>query len=924
MIASRLGGRALALALSTACLTGLLALPLVAAGGAGAGEARFVTFSAGRRLSSSLPLPQHERLGQLQGIAPAFEVNRGQTDRRVRFLARGAGYTAFLLDSGAVLGHVALHFLNADVHPEILGLDRLPGTVNYFIGDNPRRWHTDVPTYARVEYCDVYPGINLIYDGSRGHLAYNWILQPGADPRRIRLRIEGLPVGSPSMGALAPGRPLRIDARGNLIIRSRAGEILQARPLIYQQIGGRRRLIPGHYVLLGAQQVGLAVGAYDPSKPLTIDPVLEYSTYLGGSGDDQAISVAVDASSDAYLTGVTNSPDFPTASALQGSYRGSGLFDAFVAKLNPTGTALVYSTYLGGSSSNSGNGVAVDHAGSAYVAGSTSSSDFPLVNALQAKLGGGACNFGAGTVPCRDAFVAKLSAQGDALLYSTYLGGNGDDVANAVAVDAAGSAYVAGQTQSSDFPTVHAVQATFGGGTCNYPFGRLPCHDAFIAKLSPTGNALVYSTYLGGNGDDGSTAIAVDSAGNAYLTGLTNSANFPTAAALQAKPGGGLCSYAFYAPGNVPCYDAFVTKLSANGDRLLYSTYLGGSGTEFGWGIAVDGSGSAYVTGQTNSTDFPTAHALQASPGGGSCGSGVTMAPCNDAFVAKLNPAGSALVYSTYLGGSGDDEGRGIAVDDSGNVYVTGATASTNFPTARALQPAFGGGANDAFVAKLNATGTALTYSTYLGGRFNDEGLAIAVDSAGDAYICGITTSGDFPTTAGLQPAPGGRADAFVARISDAPVNEVTPTASPIEMQLPTSTPVGTSTVTPSPLPTPTMPVGVSVISIRVEKPYSKPDWDLSRPFPSSVRAGATVRLSIYYIIGKAAPREPVTADWTIKTKRRVAWRRHTTHALGHATSGMYWDHTLFTPSRPGTYSYIGGVTFMGESDAGILSIRVR
>jgi uncharacterized repeat protein (TIGR01451 family) len=396
----------------------------------------------------------------------------------------------------------------------------------------------------------------------------------------------------------------------------------------------------------------------------------------------------------------------------------------------------VYSTYLGGSSTDLGLGIAVDRSGNAYVTGQTFSTNFPTVNALQPSFGGAPS----------DAFAAKINASGSALVYSTYLGGGNFDSGQGIAVDRSGNAYVTGYTTSTNFPTAHALQPSSGGGS-----------DAFAAKINASGSALVYSTYLGGSSNDIADGIAVDSAGNAYVTGNTLSTNFPTVNALQPSSGGG--------------FDAFAAKINASGSALIYSTYLGGSSDDFGFGIAVDRSGNAYVTGRTGSTNFPTVNALQPSSGGG-----------NDAFAAKISVTGSALVYSTYLGGSGDENGNGfagIAVDSSGNAYVTGGTTSTNFPTVNALEPSFGGGPSDAFAAKINAGGSALVYSTYLGGTSDDYGYGIAVDSSGNAYVTGQTASTNFPTAHALQPSSGGGFDAFLAKIVAAADLQLTNSAPP-------------------------------------------------------------------------------------------------------------------------------------------------
>ena len=685
----------------------------------------------------------------------SFEANQGQTDEQVKFLSRGKGYTLFLTSTEAVLSLnsrqnapraqrdistsysaalassavsspkqrsavLRMKLVGANPEAEVVGREELPGKSNYFIGNDPKQWRTNVPHYAKVKYEDVYPGIDLVYYGTnQRQLEYDFVVAPGADPRAIRLGFEG-------------AETVEVDAAGHLVVELPDGEVRFQKPRIYQPAEGGtgrglgrrspvgRRWVAGRFVLRDNREISFDVGPYDAAQPLIIDPVLVYSTYLGGSGDDVGRGIGVDSAGNAYLTGFTTSANFPTASPLQAGF-GGGNRDAFVTKLNPTGSALLYSTYLGGSGDDLARGIAVDSAGNAYLTGFTASTNFPTASPLQAGFAGGV----------RDAFVAKLNPTGSALLYSTYLGGSSNDEGDGITVDSAGNAYLTGSTSSTNFPTVSPLQASFGGGL----------YDAFVAKLNPAGSAMFYSTYLGGSGDDGRSDIAVDSAGNAYLTGYTDSTDFPTASPLQAGLGG--------------AWDAFVAKLNPAGSALLYSTYLGGSSYDDGRDIAVDSAGNVYLTGETWSTDYPTVNALQAGFGGGQ----------RDAFVAKLNSAGSAFLYSTYLGGSGNDEGWGIAVDSAGNAYLTGNTFSTNFPTASPLQ-ASSGGSEDAFVTKLNPTGSALVYSTYLGGSGGEGGSDIAVDSAGNAYLTGETASTNFSTTTGtFQTALAGGSDAFVTKI---------------------------------------------------------------------------------------------------------------------------------------------------------------
>jgi hypothetical protein len=682
----------------------------------------------------------------LAGLPLSFEPNLGQVDPRVKFLSRGRGYTLFLTKDQAILRIerrkaksenelVHLRLVGAKSDAEVTGRDELPGKSNYFIGNDPKKWRTNVPTYAKVRYKDVYPGVDLEYHGSpsaHGQLEYDFIVAPGADPSIIALRV----------GAVREP-PLRIEADGDLMIPANRGEILFHKPLIYQADGGSSlgphhgSRVQGRYILDARNRIRFLLGPYDHSKPLVIDPVLSYSTFLGGSDMDYANGIAVDASGNAYVTGYTASVDFPVVNAAQSSPGGGSCsedgtatpcFDAFVSKLNSTGTALVYSTYLGGSDEDYGAGIAVDSRGDAYVAGYTYSTDFPVHNALQPNNAGGV-----------DAFVAELSPDGASLVYSTYWGGSLDDVGTGIAVDSNGNAYLSGYTESSGFPVSSgAFQSTYGGGA----------HNGFVVKFSPGGAQLGYSTLLGGSRDDYIYAIAVDSAGDAYVTGSTNSTNFPTLNAFQPNFSGGQCG------GNTfPCFDAFAAKLNPAGSALLFSTYLGGTGSDYGKAIALDRSANAYITGYTTSKNFPTTSGAFEQAFGGAY----------DVFVTKLNSSGSTLGYSTYLGGSGTQVAYGIAVDSNGSAYTTGYNYGGNFPTANPVQ-AQNAGYYDAFVSVLDPTGSFLIFSTYLGGTQDDFGSGIALDPSGNVYVAGATFSTDFPTTPGsFEPSyMGGPYDAFV------------------------------------------------------------------------------------------------------------------------------------------------------------------
>jgi hypothetical protein len=682
----------------------------------------------------------------------SFEVNQGQADPQVNFLARGSGYALFLTADEAVLSLqppaaavpstgqsgaapalaaaatspavVRMRLLGANPAPQVVGQDQQPGVSNYFLGNDPAQWHTAIAHYGRIVYREVYPGVDLSFYGNQQHLEYDFTVAPGADPQSIALAFKG------ALG-------MTLDAQGDLVLQTASGAVVEQAPVMYQEIGGVKTSVAGSYVLEGDGRVGFRVGAYDPGRPLVVDPVLVYSTYLGGnSGPSWGFGIAVDSSGSAYVTGFTLAYDFPTQHPLQPT--ASGDLVAFVAKLAPNGASLVYSTFLGGS--GDGRAIAVDAQGNAYVTGQTSA-DFPMrgPHPPQSSYGGAG-----------DAFVAKIAPDGESLIYSTFLGGDGEDIGTGIAVDAQGNAYVTGWTDSANFPTQNPLQPAYGGG-----------RDAFVAKLAPDGASLVYSTFLGGSGRDEGNGIAVDAHGDAYVTGRTKSTDFPTQQPLQPASGGS--------------FDAFVTELAPDGKSLIDSTYVGGNGDDNGLGIAVDSAGSAYVTGWTESDNFPTQNPLLP-----------TQSASRDGFVAKLAPDGKSLVYSTYLPGG---VGSAIALDVTGHAYLAGGINGGSIPTPTPPQPTFGGGVEDAFVAELALDGKSLVYSTYLGGSDLDEASGIALDSVGNAYVTGGTESNNFPTKNPIQTLQGG--DAFVAKISAAGTPTTTTTPTPTS---PTRTPAPTPT----------------------------------------------------------------------------------------------------------------------------------
>jgi hypothetical protein len=651
----------------------------------------------------------------------SFEANYGQTDKKVKFTSRGSGYSLALTPDTFTFALANQRQKNALLHATLLGgntaakltgLEQLHTSTNYFIGSDPRKWKTNVPSYAKVKYSGVYPGIDLVFYGNQNLLEYDFIVSPGANPDAIALGFEGI-------------TGMRIDENGDLLLRTDAGEIRQSKPVVYQQINNARRIVPASYRVKGKKQIAFQIANYDRSKPLVIDPTLAFSTYLGGNGTDSGEGIAVDSAGNAYITGSTAALNFPVTPGAFQTTR-AGIFtndDVFVTKMNSTGTALIYSTYFGGSNRDVGNDIALDSAGNAYVTGQTDSGDLPTTPGAFRTTPVGSDEF--------DVFAMKLNATGTALVYSTYLG---PVIGLGIAVDSAGNAYITGQA-NGDYPITPGAFQTVSGGSS----------EAFVTKLNPTGTALVYSTFLGGSGFDVGSEIAIDSAGNAYVTGRAEPGFPTTPGAFQTIFGGAV-------------WDTFATKLNSTGTALVYSTFLGGNGVDSGMGIAVNTAGNAYVTGSTSSSNFPvTPGAFQTVKGGDG----------NDAFVTELSAAGNALVYSTFVGGAGGDLANDIALDTAGNASIVGLTGSADFPTtADAIQSAPGGN-NDAFITRLNPTGAALVFSTYLGGSEAEGGRSVAVDSAGSIYLTGVTFSTDFPTTTGaFQTTFGGpQSDGFVAKV---------------------------------------------------------------------------------------------------------------------------------------------------------------
>ncbi len=607
---------------------------------------------------------------------------------------------------------VKASLVGASANSEISALERVSCTYNYFIGNNPDKWYTHVPNYREIVYRDIYPGIDLKYRGNSRQLEYDFIVLPGADPNLIQIRYLGI-------------SSLSVNKVGELVIETDFGPIVEKKPVVFQLTGGTRISVQGEYRLTSPNSFGFKFrGGYDPSLPLIIDPVLEYSTYLGGGNNDYGRSVALDTGGNVYVAGYLVSSDFPIKNAYDSTYNGGSPvgYDVFVTKVSAGGDSILFSTYLGGSTGDDrGYGIAVDSNGNAYVSGVTSSTDFPMVDAFQPV------NAGA-----KDAFICKLAPTGDSLIYSSYLGGSSDDVGVDIAVDANGSAYVTGNTVSSDFNL----------STTPYDNSLDGTKDAFAAKLTPDGSALDYSTYLGGGAVDAGVSIALDVYGRAYVNGYTSSNDFPT-----------LGGYDSIYNGGTQFGDAFITCLNTAGESLVYSTFLGGSNDDVGLAIAIDDAGNAYVTGYTYSSDFPYVNAYDSMHNG-----------VFDGFVSKLYSSGDSLIYSTFLGGALGDFGSGIAVDQLGEVCVVGNTPSDDFPMVDPYDGSFNGN-YDVFVAYVTVSGDSLIYSTYLGGFSNEFVYGVVVDTSQTAYFVGYTSSTDFPTLNPIQDSLAGGYDVFVTKM---------------------------------------------------------------------------------------------------------------------------------------------------------------
>lgn len=657
-----------------------------------------------------------EAIAEFKRLPLGFEWNSGQVDPAVKAFARGSGYALFLTANQAVVSLtrdrgrravVRWTPLHANPHPAIRPLDPLPGKINYKIGNDPKRWRKDIIPFGRIQYSNVYPGIDLVYYGHQDQLEYDYRVAPGADPRSIEFSIEG-------------ARRLHLNKSGDLVIDTAAGSISHHKPNVYQEIGGARQEIAGRFILESGNRVRFAIGDYDKTAPLVVDPALSYSTYLGGTGTDRALAVAVDSIGDAYVGGTTSSVDFPVTTNAPYPAALGGMDGFITVYLLGVGKGIFISTYLGGTGDDEVDTIQLSPAfpPDVYIAGTTTSTDFPLHGAIQTHNAGG-----------KDAFIARLVFPSD-IFFSTYYGGSGDDIVTGMGIDELGNVIICGKTNSTDLPTLAPIQASNAGG-----------FDAFVAKVSNVGAPLYFATYLGGAYDDAAYGMGVDANGIVYLAGGTNSSNFGNPSQS----------------GNLWPSQGFVAAMNTVTSTSIYTKLFGGNGTTVAKAIAVDGAGHAAVTGYTNSATFPVSpNAFQKTYGGGTY----------DAFLSIFTPTG-AWAYTTYFGGSGVDMASSVGIDSKGNVVIAGGTSSTNLTLQAPTQAANGGGTADGFLTKFNAGYTSLAFSTYIGGSGADTILAMRIGSKGNATFVGTTDSTNFPMQgSSVQTTNQGNTDAFLAKIS--------------------------------------------------------------------------------------------------------------------------------------------------------------
>jgi hypothetical protein len=830
-----------------------------------------------------------------------FEENRGQTAPQVGFISRSQGYTAFLKSDGMVLALRSKDVIKSTVRESILqsprkhiptktfefrlvgaaanatasGEDPQPGRVNYFIGSDPNKWRTNLRTYRRIRYKNVYPGIDLVYYGNPRQLEYDFAVAPKADPGAIQFEIRG-------------AQRVELSADGNLIVKMGDGELHFQSPTVYQTSNGARVPLRGKYVMMGATRVGFRVHGVDASKPLVIDPVLIYSTYLGGSGDDLPTGIAVDGTGAVYISGYTDSLDFPQATI--GSLP-PGTDHVFVTKFDATGTNLVYSDYIGGNSQDYGYALALNSANEVYVTGSTASSDFPTVNAYQ------------GTYPGSfNAFLTRISSDGSSLLYSTYLGGNGSDIPSKLAVDSLSQATIIGSTSSTNFPVANAYQSTASPNQ-----GGLYGTYGFITKFGTDGSSLAYSTYFAGSANvplqcgtstcwtspsTSLTGLALGSDGHAYVVGTTNTYDFPV-------------TQGAYSTSNTTQNNSsvgFVSNLDPTG-ALQYSTYFYES---FGFtdltGIAADSTGSAYVTGLAFSDGtFPiTSTSI--------CDPEVSQTACSYAFVAKFDPTVSTLTYSTFLGVNNYAAPVGIVLDQSNDAYVLATTSSDSFATVNGLQSYAGG--NDVLLVEIDPEAGSQLFATYLGGSSDEIAAGMALDGNGNLYITGTTDSNDFPTKQAFQNAPGGNTDGFVMKIGGS--------SGPVVSLAPTSLSFAAQTVGSTSAPQQVSLQNLGNTTLSVSSIFAAGDFSQNNTCGTSVPASGTCTLSVTFTPTTASLR---TGSITINDDASGAPHVISLSGTGVAASVALSPTSLvFAATNVGSSSAAQSVTL---SNPGSSSVRI-
>ncbi len=664
------------------------------------------------------------------GSIPLYFVpNRGQTDGRALFSARAEGFTLWATREGLVFDQTgsaaapapdrgrheairassrarsitSLVFLGSRPGVEVSAEGETAHRANFFLGQDPAGWRTGIPTSSAVRYRGLYPGIDLKVYGAGRRVEYDWVIAPGADPAGIRFRYDR-------------ARATRLDAEGNLIVDSAAGEISHKKPAAYQEIDGRRIAVACRYEPLGADTYGFKVGRYDRRRPLVIDPlVIVWSSYLGGAQNDIVMAVAVDAEGAVWAAGTTESTDFPLVNPMDAVLGGRS--DIFIAGIAPAGNALLVSTFIGGREDDYVYGLAVDAAGSPIICGMTRSRNFPVRNGYDLTCNGGST----------DGFLVKLPSSGNALLFSTYLGGKENDTLRRIVLDPTGAIVVVGSTDSTNFPAVKGFDKTYNGRA-----------DIFVAKFTADGKRLLFSTFLGGKDWETSSAIALDAQGRIYVAGATESPNFPVKNPLY--------------PAHISGEDGFLTILTPTGKSLVASTYIGGRKDDTFYGLAVDATGFIYIGGDTKSPDFPTRAAYDPIYNGD-----------YDGVVLKLEPLAAGIVFSTYFGGANLDDVYALALDTDGGIVVAGTTDSPKFPIKNAYDPTLSG-PYDAFVAKFLPSGKALVFSTFLGGGKNEETAGLFLDWAGDIYVYGGTDSKNFPRKQAFDAVYSGRAEGFVTK----------------------------------------------------------------------------------------------------------------------------------------------------------------